>query len=193
MSLLAEAIFAYIDELSADSVEGYAEAQAEIEDLRRHRRHELAALLVRKPPAAEADLRAAGQAAGWRLPRTVAALACGEGDLSALSRRLPFDSLAALLDDTGCVLVPDPNGPGREESLGRAAAGLRVALGPIGERSELAASWSLACAALRASEVGGLKAAGLIRVEDHLGDLLLFEGGPLVRESQHAGSRRLSR
>ena len=89
LSLLAEAIFAYIDELSADSVEGYAEAQAEIEDLRRRRRRELATLLVREPPAAEADLRAAGQAAGWPLPRTVAALACGEADLTALSRRLP--------------------------------------------------------------------------------------------------------
>jgi len=180
LSLLAEAIFAYIDELSADSVEGYAEAQAEIEDLRRHRRHELAALLVREPPVAETDLLAAGQAAGWRLPRTVAALACGEGELSALSRRLPFDSLATLLNETGCVLVPDPDGPGRDESLERAAAGLRVALGPAGERSQLAASWSLARAGLRASEVGGLHGEGLIRVDDHLGDLLLFQGGPLV-------------
>ena len=33
LSLLAEAIFAYIDELSADSVEGYAQAQAEAEGL----------------------------------------------------------------------------------------------------------------------------------------------------------------
>ena len=47
LSLLAEAIFAYIDELSADSVDGYAEAQSEREDLRRRRRRELAALLIR--------------------------------------------------------------------------------------------------------------------------------------------------
>ena len=64
LSLLAEAIFAYIDELSADSVEGYAEAQAEVEDLRRRRRRELASLLVREPPAAEADLRAAASGRG---------------------------------------------------------------------------------------------------------------------------------
>jgi hypothetical protein len=38
LSLLAEAIFAYIDELSADSVEGYAAARSESEDLRRRRR-----------------------------------------------------------------------------------------------------------------------------------------------------------
>ena len=85
-----------------------------------------------------------------------------------------------MLGETGCVLIPDPDGPGRDEGLERAAAGLRVALGPSGERSQLAASWSLARAALRASEVGGLRAEGLLRVDDHLGDLLLFEGGSLV-------------
>src|SRR3954447_24921188 len=53
LSLLAEAIFAYIDELSADSVEGYADARAEVEDRRRRLRHELAAMLVREPPPTE--------------------------------------------------------------------------------------------------------------------------------------------
>jgi len=65
LSLLAEAIFAYIDELSADSVEGYAEAQAEVEDRRRRLRQELVAMLVREPPPPEADLRAAAAEAGW--------------------------------------------------------------------------------------------------------------------------------
>src|SRR6478735_2242664 len=73
LSLLAEAIFAYIDELSADSVEGYTEAQAEVEDRRRRLRHELAAMLVREPPPSEADLKAAAGEAGWAPPRTAAA------------------------------------------------------------------------------------------------------------------------
>ena len=59
ISLLAESIFAYIEEISADSVEGYAEARSRVEDERRRRRRELVALLVREPPAEEADLRAA--------------------------------------------------------------------------------------------------------------------------------------
>ena len=70
LGLLAEAIFAYIDELSADSVEGYAQAQREQEGERQRRRRELLALLLREPPAPRsADVRAAAQAAGWRLPR----------------------------------------------------------------------------------------------------------------------------
>src|ERR671914_1235922 len=46
LSLLAESIFAYIEELSADSVEGYAEARAQLEDQRRGRRRELVAMLL---------------------------------------------------------------------------------------------------------------------------------------------------
>src|ERR1700760_2804582 len=52
LALLAEAVFAYIDELAADSVEGFAPAQGEVEDLRRRRRRELVALLLSDPPAA---------------------------------------------------------------------------------------------------------------------------------------------
>ncbi|HVS99132.1 MAG TPA: hypothetical protein VHE08_01310, partial [Solirubrobacterales bacterium] len=65
LALLAEAVFAYIDELAADSVEGYAQAQAEVEDIRRRRRRELAALLLDDPPAEAADLVAAAHAASW--------------------------------------------------------------------------------------------------------------------------------
>src|SRR5688500_17443741 len=69
LSLLAESIFAYIEELSADSVEGYAEARSQLEDERRRRRRELLALLLREPPAEEADVRASAASAGWPLPR----------------------------------------------------------------------------------------------------------------------------
>src|SRR5215210_2945350 len=65
LSLLAESIFAYIEELSADSVEGYSEARSRLEGEHRRRRRELVAVLLRDPPAEEADLRAAADAAGW--------------------------------------------------------------------------------------------------------------------------------
>jgi PucR C-terminal helix-turn-helix domain/GGDEF-like domain len=180
LSLLAEAIFAYIDELSADSVEGYAEAQSEGEDLRRRRRRELALLLMREPTAEAADLRAAAQAAGWRVPRKVAALACSEGELTQLVRRLPADVLATQIDEIGCVLLPDPDGPGRGEGIERAAAAVRVALGPTGDPAQVRESWELAKIALRGLEAGALTSAGLFRAEVHLADLLLFEGSGLV-------------
>jgi hypothetical protein len=180
LSLLAEAIFAYIDELSADSVEGYAEAQSEAEDERRRRRRELALLLTRESPVPEPDLRAAAQATAWPLPRSVAALACAEGDLAALGHRLPADSLATPLEEVGCVLIPDPDGPGRAAQIERAAGKRLAALGPAGPISQLPSSWLLARSALSASEAGALPTGGLVRVEERLGDLLVFEAGALA-------------
>jgi PucR C-terminal helix-turn-helix domain len=180
LSLLAEAIFAYIDELSADSVEGYAEARAEVEDERRRRRRELAALLTREPPADPADVRAAAQAAAWQLPGRAAALACRESDLAVLARRLPVECLAAPLGELGCILLRDPEGPGRAAALKRAARSAPLALGSAGPPADLPQSWSLARTALAASEAGMLPAVGAFRAEDHLGELLLFEGRGLA-------------
>jgi len=180
LSLLAEAIFAYIDELSADSVEGYTEAQVELEDERRRRVTELVALLVREPPAEQADVRSAAQLAGWALPGRVAALACADGELGVVARRLPADSLAAVLEGSGCILFADPEGPGRASHLERAAGKLSLALGPSGAPGDLPVSWSLAKATLRAAQAGALPAAGLLRVDDRVADLLLFEGSALA-------------
>jgi PucR C-terminal helix-turn-helix domain len=180
LSLLAEAIFAYIDELSADSVEGYADAQAEVEGERRRRATRLAALLVREPPAEQADVRSAAQLAGWALPARAAVLACAEGELGTVARRLPADSLSTVLGGRGCIVFPDPDGPGRRAQLEGAAGACALALSPSGELSDLPAAWSIAASALAAMEAGVLPPAGLLPVDDHLAELLVFEGGALV-------------
>jgi hypothetical protein len=191
LSLLAESIFAYIEELSADSVQGYAEARSRVEGERRRRRRELVIVLVRDPPAEEADVRAAAEAAGWALPRTAAALACREERLDRLAARLPADALAAPLDGIGCAIVPDPDGPGRrrETDLAIESTRARAALGPTASASELGVSWSLARATLRAVEAGAIEAPGLVRVDDALTELLLFENGGLV---ERIARRRLA-
>jgi hypothetical protein len=189
LSLLAEAIFAYIDELSADSVEGYAEAQAEIEDRRRRLRHELAAMLVREPPPAEADLRAAALEAGWAPPRTAAALACGEADLGSMARRLPAGTLVTVLEGTGCLLLADPAGPGRREEIARAAGRHTAALGPTVGVAGLSASWALARTALRAAELGSLSSDGLLVVEDRLADLVVLRSAEIA---DRVAGRRLA-
>ncbi len=200
LTLLAEAIFAYIDEISADSVDGYAEAQAEVEDLRRRRRRELAALLVSQAPVEQADLAAAARAAGWRLPRRIAAGACAEADVAALGRRLPPDCLATVHDGIGCLLLADADGPGRSDAFASAAARARIVLGPSVDPGSAAESWSLA-RALHAATTFGRRAdfgryrteigpsVGLVRVDDHLAGLLLFEARGLTGR---IGARRLA-
>jgi hypothetical protein len=186
LSLLAESIFAYIEELSADSVDGYSEARSQIEGEHRRRRRELVSVLLREPPAEEADLRAAAERAGWTLPRSAAALACREEQLERVAGRLPADSLAAPLDGIGCVIPPDPDGPGRRRQAERVA---RAALGPTVALADLGPSWSLARAALRAIEVGAIEATHLVRVDEALTELLLFENGGLVNR---IAARRLA-
>ncbi|HEX6651266.1 MAG TPA: helix-turn-helix domain-containing protein [Thermoleophilaceae bacterium] len=184
LSLLAESIFAYIETLSADSVEGYAEARARLEGESRHRRHALVAALVREPPADEADLRAAAEAVAWRIPRTAAALACDEEWLDRVAMRLPADTIAAGLDGVGCAIVPDPDGPGRPSQIERAiestGTGAHAALGPTDEAHSLAASWAFARATLRAVEAGAIETPGLVRADDVLVELLLFENSGLA-------------
>jgi DNA-binding PucR family transcriptional regulator len=91
-------------------------------------------------------------------------------------------------------VVPDPEGPGRAAELERALGGQRAggaaALGPAGPLRELPASWSLARAALRAIEAGVIDADGrLLRADDALGDLLVFENSALV---ERIAARRLA-
>jgi hypothetical protein len=176
LSLLAEAVFAYIDELAADSVEGFAQAQSEVEDVRRRRRRELLVLLLDDPPADAADLTAAARAASWEVPAGLAALACPEEALARVARRLPPEALTTVVDGEGCVLLPDPEGPGRAEALARAAVEARVALGPTVTPTATAESWALALSLIRS----GIDGAPLLKVDDHLADLLLFESRDLA-------------
>jgi hypothetical protein len=173
LSLLAESIFAFIEQLSADSVEGYAEARSRLEGERRRRQAELALLLLRDPPADEADVRAAAAAVGWRPPRSAAAIACPEEELDRIARRLPPDALPASLDGVACVVAADPEGPGRRAELEAALAGRRSALGPALPLAQLPASWALARAALRAGAAG---AAAPVRADDVLVDLAVLDG-----------------
>src|SRR4051794_28830328 len=180
LTRLAEAMFAYIDELSADSAEGYAQSQAEVEDVRRRRRRELISLLIAESQADPAEVAATARAAGWSAPASAAGGACAEPDLAAVSRRLPPETLVTVVEGTACLILSDPEGPGRAETLARAASRARLALGPTVEPARLAESWALARAVLDASDAGALGRAGLLRDEDHLADLLLAGSQDLI-------------
>jgi PucR C-terminal helix-turn-helix domain len=212
ISLLAESIFAYIEEISADSVEGYAEARSRVEDERRRGRRELVTLLLREPPVEEADVRTAAAGAGWRLPRTAAALAVPEEAVDRLVSRMPADTLGAGMDGVGCMVVPDPEGPGRAAEIeralergrpgrdararsergtrGRPRGGSAAAIGPAGPLRDLPASWALARATLQAIEAGAIDTDDPpVRADDALGDLLLFQNRALV---ERIAARRLA-
>src|SRR6185436_16120814 len=71
---LGEAIFAYIDELSAEAAEGYAEEQSMAAGESERLRRRLVRLLAQDVAPSEETILAAAAAAAWPLPRNVAAL-----------------------------------------------------------------------------------------------------------------------
>ena len=150
--LLAESIFAYIDELSAESAEGYAREQAaRAGELDRHRRALLAAL-TQSPPPEPAALAAAADAARWRVPRELAIAVWPVAAGAAPAVRLPVGSVTAPVERLLCAAIPDPRGPGRAAEIARALDGIPAGLGSTVEPAAAARSYRRAGAALRLAE-----------------------------------------
>jgi hypothetical protein len=169
MYRVGEAIFAYIDEISGESIEGYAREQAAAAGEQQRRRRRLAALLVQEPPA---DIRAVEDAAaeaGWALPAELAAVVAEGDEPDRLAMRLGADVIAVALPGLECALVPDPDAPGRRAQLEAPFAARAGAIGPVVPWPRAALSVTRAQATLR---LGGT-AEGLRDARDHGLDLLL--------------------
>ena len=173
---LAADVFAYIDELSAESAEGYALEQAEREGERRQRRARLAALLVRTPPAEEAMVQAAATEAAWELPARLAVVAVDHEQPERLAARLGPGVLGATIAEGGVLVLPDPDAPGLRARLEAALDDRRAGLGPSLPWQEAAASFARATAALR------LPGDGLVVAGEHLLELVLHADESLARD-----------
>jgi len=126
---LAEAMFAYIDQLAAESVDGFAAAQlARAGDVER-RRSVLLETLLGARPAEQRELADASAEAKWPLPRTLACLSL-DGDPGPLARRLSGDVLYGSIEQRGCLIAPNPAGLAREAQLACVRLGVRAGLGP---------------------------------------------------------------
>ena len=207
VSLLAESIFAHIEEISASSVEGYAQAQALQAGELERRRARLVRLLVTPGETLDgALLRTSALEVDWQLPRQLAALACQTLEASRLAALVGGAANAARVGDLTCVLIAGPDAPGREKALRAILREHRLsgALGPVLPTSEAAHSFRRARTALELQRRGVLRAGELLVCSEHLLELLLFEDAELVRElaernlrgleGQSAGSReRLTR
>ena len=206
---LAEAIFAYIDELSADSIEGYAREQAATAGALQRRRQRLAALLVQEPPPAPATVEGAASNAAWRLPRRLAALVVeADGDqreggpapaeqADRLALRLGTHALVAHVAPYIVALVP---APADRRELERAVRDRRAALGPEVGWQESAVSFARAREVLRLAGEGGIDGDdALLVAETHKLSLLLGADRRLARDVAEsalaplAGETELSR
>jgi len=165
---LAEAIFAYIDQLAAESVEGYADAQAVEAGTLARRREELLMLMLAHPPASPGTLDEAAVSAGWRVPRRVALIASAPEAAARLARRLSGDVLYASDANHGYVAVPEPAQLAAELAAAARRYRAAVGLGPTVPLAAAVRSWEWAALAMRAAETGQM-----IEAEAHLAQLVL--------------------
>jgi hypothetical protein len=141
---LAQAMFAYIEEIAAESVEGYAEAQLEQAGELERARVMLAELIVAAPLPDAAALTQAALAAQWRLPARIAALAVEEPVAAPVRRRLGSDVLEMARGRLACLLVPDPVAIDERARAAAERVGAAVSVGPAVELADAHGSWRLA-------------------------------------------------
>src|SRR3954468_14428125 len=139
---LGEAIFAYIDEISAESADGYAQEQSAAAGEAQRRRRRLVRALAEEPPPGREAIRPAALAAAWPLPKKVAVLVAAdtaeaggtpqpdargggpvrgeeivESTPTRLARRIGVGALGGAAAGLACVFLPDPDAPGRKRQI----------------------------------------------------------------------------
>jgi hypothetical protein len=173
---LAEAMFAYIDRIAGESVEGYADAQlSDAGDFGR-RRSELAEMLLAGVASDDAELLRAAELARWQLPRTVACLAVAGPGAERARSRLSGEALAVRVGETTAIVVPQPGALEREAALLSERLGLRAGLGPPVALSDAGASMRLARRALALAT----DEAPLVIAEHRLADIALNAAPEIV-------------
>ena len=170
---LAEAIFAYIDELAGESVAGYAAAQARVAGEAERRKRRLIAALVEGEP--QATVEAAAGEADWSLPRMLAVVVADAAERAAA--RLGPGAIAA--DDV--MVVADPQAPGSllRTVLAQHAAGI----GPAVEPAQAPLSHRLATRARNLAD------GGPVFADERLPDLLVSADEELA---MHLADRALA-
>ena len=169
--VVAESIFAYIDELSAESAEGYTSERAERVGEADRLRQAVLRQLLESPPSDPAALRAAAEDARWPLPQRVAVAVWPGEDGRAPAARLPGGTLAARHEGQWCAIVPDPHGPGRGEAIRSGLAGVAAGVGPAVDVDSACESFRLACRALALAAKRGAREPAV--VDDCRVDLIL--------------------
>ena len=163
----AELVFAYIDELSAASVAGYADEHATSGRVRQGLLERLAQQLL--AGGAPEALATAAERAGWTPPTTLTAVLLPSAEVAGALAALDQRTLVLSEDRGAVLLVPDAHGA-RRAALLRVLAGRHAIVGPPRPWTRVEASHRRA---VRAGELAPAGGRGSIDTEARLGALIL--------------------
>jgi len=169
-ALLAEAIFAYIDELSAESVEGYAREQAVDAGERQRERSALVRAVV---SGVSEDVERLAAPLAWKPPRRLGVLVCKHRNPERLAALVGESALAGRIDAYVAVLVPDPDAPGRRGRIARALGTRTAAIGPTVALEQAHASYDRAMRCIALQDAEAISPDGLADSEEHLAALVI--------------------
>ncbi|MEU5881554.1 helix-turn-helix domain-containing protein [Spirillospora sp. NPDC047279] len=186
--LVAQAVFVYLDQIAGAVAEGHAEASARAAGQVEGGRRRLLELLIGADPQLRSIKEQAADA-GWPLPQTVAAVALVERGPATGRPVPPPDVLVGLHLDEPCLVLPDPEGPGRRRLLTAGLRGWVAAIGPTVELTEVAKSLSWARQALDLTRRGVIAASDLVVAEEHMPVMVLMRDRELV---ERVAARRLA-
>jgi hypothetical protein len=180
MPEMIEVIGRCLDELATACAQGYAEPSGPAAAERQRGSRRLLDVILSDPPPTAGLVAGLARTAGWVLPARVA-VAAVDGRRPPGALVLPPDVLADWARPDPCLLVPDPDGPGRRAAVDRALCGWPAAIGPAVPLARAAMSLRWARHALALARAGVIPAGpGPVRCDQHLSTLLILADGELA-------------
>lgn len=184
---LAEAIFVYIDVLSAASATGHANQEGQRDVLRSRLVSALLDGQAMRDPVAVQD---AADAAGWTIPERMAVavvpLAPGREPTP------PAGVIAAIEGGEALAILPDPAGPGRRRALERAWEGSQVFVGTVRPPAQAPTSLAHARRVQRLVQQGRVPDERIVVATDHLSELVMGADWDLLMELRERVLRPLA-
>jgi len=188
---LAEAVFRLVDEISAATISGFVEEQAQSATERERLRDVLAERLL-SDRADSAVVARAAHAAGWPLPAEASVVLLRPDDepgREVLGRMTPSALLLRHTSVPGAI-VPDPDGPGRRSRLAAQLHGTTAVVGPTVPLARLPESARVAQVAASTFDLGA--GHGPLFAADHLDAIIVHRDRRLLDALREAQLRPLA-
>lgn len=176
MSELADALLAFMDELTTVALDGYLQAKAATDEAREEWRQQLLRRILEQPPAPHAALTELARPISWTIPTRVSLVAVETrrtGSRNNHPDRLDHDVLATVDSSAPHLLVPDTVTDARLATFQAALPGRRICIGPCVPLESAAESLRLARTALALAKNGVIPKQRIIWAEQHLSAVLL--------------------